>query len=42
MLHDMTEPTTGAQAVDLTVDLAGLALANPVMTASGTSGNGPE
>ena len=42
MLHDMTEPTTGAQAVDLSVDLAGLALSNPVMTASGTSGNGPE
>ena len=28
--------------VDLSVDLAGLRLANPVMTASGTSGYGPE
>lgn len=28
--------------VDLAVDLAGLRLANPVMTASGTSGYGPE
>jgi len=42
MLHGMTEPTKSAQAVDLSVDLAGLALSNPVMTASGTSGNGPE
>lgn len=30
------------QAVDLSVDLAGLRLANPLMTASGTSGFGPE
>ena len=29
-------------AIDLTVDLAGLRLANPVLTASGTSGYGPE
>ena len=28
--------------IDLSVDLAGLRLANPVMTASGTSGYGPE
>jgi dihydroorotate dehydrogenase (NAD+) catalytic subunit len=28
--------------VDLSVDLAGLRLANPIMTASGTSGYGPE
>ncbi len=30
------------QAVDLSVDLAGVRMANPVMTASGTSGYGPE
>lgn len=29
-------------AVDLSVDLAGIRLANPVLTASGTSGYGPE
>jgi len=29
-------------SVDLTVDLAGLRLTNPIMTASGTSGYGPE
>ena len=29
-------------AIDLAVDLAGLRLANPIMTASGTSGYGPE
>jgi dihydroorotate dehydrogenase (NAD+) catalytic subunit len=29
-------------SVDLSVDLAGLRLANPIMTASGTSGYGPE
>ena len=29
-------------SIDLSVDLAGLRLANPVMTASGTSGYGPE
>lgn len=30
------------RAIDLAVDLAGLRLANPLMTASGTSGFGPE
>lgn len=34
--------TSAAAAVDLSVDLAGLRLANPVMTASGTSGYGAE
>lgn len=34
--------STQAHAVDLSVDLAGIALRNPVMTASGTSGYGPE
>lgn len=37
----MSEPTNVA-AVDLSVDLAGIPLSNPVMTASGTSGYGPE
>lgn len=36
----MTE--THAPAADLSVDLAGIAMTNPVMTASGTSGYGPE
>jgi len=31
-----------ATSIDLSVELAGLRLANPVMTASGTSGYGPE
>jgi dihydroorotate dehydrogenase (NAD+) catalytic subunit len=35
-------PTLPQNAVDLSVDLAGLRLQNPVMTASGTSGYGPE
>ena len=34
--------TTRAGSVDLSVELAGIRLANPVMTASGTSGFGPE
>jgi len=38
----MTKTAATAQSVDLSVDLAGLRLANPLMTASGTSGNGPE
>jgi len=38
----MSEPSTTTQAVDLSVDLAGLKLKNPMMTASGTSGYGPE
>ncbi|MGB0716005.1 MAG: dihydroorotate dehydrogenase [Phycisphaerae bacterium] len=37
--HDAQSATA---APDLSVDLAGLNLANPVMTASGTSGYGPE
>lgn len=32
----------GEEMVDLSVNLAGLEMANPVMTASGTSGYGPE
>lgn len=35
-------PQAPATSVDLSVDLAGLRLRNPVMTASGTSGYGPE
>ena len=38
----MTSETLPRPDVDLSVDLAGLKLANPVMTASGTSGYGPE
>ncbi len=38
----MSSNTATDQAVDLSVDLAGLRLANPMMTASGTSGYGPE
>lgn len=38
ILVDMSKSNT----IDLSVDLAGLKLANPVMTASGTSGYGPE
>ncbi len=38
----MNDSAITAAEVDLTVDLAGLALRNPVMTASGTSGYGPE
>ena len=30
------------KAVDLSVDLAGIRMSNPLMTASGTSGYGPE
>ncbi len=35
-------PVTQKNAVDLSTDLAGIHLRNPVMTASGTSGYGPE
>ena len=35
-------PATQENAVDLSIDLAGIRLRNPVMTASGTSGYGPE
>lgn len=38
----MSAPTDHDRQVDLSVDLAGIRLANPVMTASGTSGYGPE
>lgn len=37
-----TAPQQPSPDVDLSVDLAGARLANPVMTASGTSGYGPE
>jgi dihydroorotate dehydrogenase (NAD+) catalytic subunit len=42
ILAVMSGTNDGHHNVDLSVDLAGLTLANPVMTASGTSGNGPE
>ena len=44
MLLTMIRPATGSATadVDLSVDLAGLRLKNPIMTASGTSGFGPE
>jgi len=38
----MTSPPHSNRSVDLSVELAGLRLTNPVMTASGTSGFGPE
>ncbi|MBI1827358.1 MAG: dihydroorotate dehydrogenase [Planctomycetes bacterium] len=38
----MLDSSASETAVDLSVNLAGLRLANPVMTASGTSGFGPE
>ncbi|MFH0983138.1 MAG: dihydroorotate dehydrogenase [Planctomycetota bacterium] len=38
----MPAESAAKTAVDLSVDLAGLKLANPIMTASGTSGYGPE
>ncbi|MCZ6806024.1 MAG: dihydroorotate dehydrogenase [Deltaproteobacteria bacterium] len=38
----MSGSTSSNPSVDLSVDLAGMSLANPVMTASGTSGYGPE
>lgn len=39
--HVMSK-SSPSSSVDLSVDLAGLKLANPIMTASGTSGYGPE
>ena len=42
MLVLMSSPPATGRTVDLSVDLAGIRLANPVMTASGTSGYGPE
>jgi len=41
MLARMADPSADAP-VDLSIDLAGLSLANPIMTASGTSGYGAE
>ena len=38
----MSGGTSSNPSVDLSVDLAGMGLANPIMTASGTSGYGPE
>lgn len=38
----MSSPCEKDQNIDLSVDLAGIQMANPVMTASGTSGYGPE
>jgi len=38
----MSSPNDNDHPVDLSVDFAGIRLANPVMTASGTSGYGPE
>src|SRR3990172_4699181 len=42
MLIPMSSAPVQTTTVDLSVDLAGIRLANPVMTASGTSGFGPE
>ncbi len=42
MLVPMSDASAKVQDVDLSVNLAGIQLANPVMTASGTSGYGPE
>ncbi len=42
IVPSMANEPTSPQAVDLSVDLAGIKLATPVMTASGTSGYGPE
>jgi dihydroorotate dehydrogenase (NAD+) catalytic subunit len=38
----MNSPVAGDQQIDLSIDLAGIPMRNPVMTASGTSGYGPE
>jgi dihydroorotate dehydrogenase (NAD+) catalytic subunit len=38
----MAKTTNESQSPDLSVDLAGIPMKNPVMTASGTSGYGPE
>jgi dihydroorotate dehydrogenase (NAD+) catalytic subunit len=42
MLSLMSVNAPDSHAVDLSVDLAGIRMSNPVMTASGTSGYGPE
>lgn len=38
----MNSPVAGDQQINLSIDLAGIPMRNPVMTASGTSGYGPE
>ena len=38
----MADPTETTSVPDLSIDLAGIAMRNPLMTASGTSGYGPE
>jgi len=42
ILLRMANDSSTSQPVDLSVDLAGINMVNPVMTASGTSGYGPE
>ncbi len=42
MLATMSTQADTTAGVDLSVDLAGIKMANPIMTASGTSGYGPE
>ena len=42
MLVPVIQRKSAKPSIDLSVDLAGIRLANPVMTASGTSGYGPE
>ncbi len=42
IVPDMASESNITQTVDLSVDLAGISMANPMMTASGTSGYGPE
>lgn len=42
ILASMSPPRSSSATPDLTVKLAGLTLCNPVMTASGTAGYGPE
>jgi dihydroorotate dehydrogenase (NAD+) catalytic subunit len=41
-MNPMSKGVSTDSTVDLSVDLAGIRLSNPVMTASGTSGYGPE
>ena len=38
----LMSPSSGESSIDLSVDVAGVSLINPIMTASGTSGYGPE
>jgi len=42
MLEPMSTTNENDQTVDLSVDLCGIRMANPIMTASGTSGYGEE